>query len=239
MVQMDNHQVIAENLAASSVPGFRRNQATFESVLSPMMAGAGNTGIKGLSSPAAPQLHVTPDFTQGQLQPDGNPSHLAISGDGFFVVQLPDGSQGYTRSGSFHLNSQGELVNGEGLRLLTESGQPLTLAKPNEPFLISDSGDVSQGNNLIGKIQIASFKDANNDLHLAGNGIYGASEKATPEPMPAETTLRQGFLEGSNVNPVQEMVSMIQASRSYEANQKMLQAQDSTLDQVINKVASR
>ncbi len=240
---MENHQVIAENLAASSVPGFRRNQPSFESYLSPMVQnqsqGSANE-IPGMQPPMVPQMQVTTDFTPGQLEPDGNPTHLAISGDGFFVVGTPDGSgQGYTRNGSFHVNPQGELVTSEGWTLMTDSGQPLTLPKPGSPFTVNSTGDVSQGKDLIGKITVASFDNAPQQLSPIGDGVFVSTNGTTAGPMPADTALHQGFLESSNVNSVQEMVSMIQAARLYEANQKMLKATDGTMDQIINKLPAR
>src|SRR5690349_8934877 len=96
MAQMENHQIIAENLAASSVPGFRRNQTSFESYLNPMMKG-GDTGITNMPAPSIPQMQVNADFTPGQIEQDGNSTHIALSGEGFFVVELPNGGgQGYT-----------------------------------------------------------------------------------------------------------------------------------------------
>lgn len=247
LTQMENHRIISENLSALSVPGFRRSQTSFETYLDPNKPAGSDTSemTRVLGSkmyPAqAPMLHTTTDFSKGQLDQDHNPQHAAIEGAGFFVVEMPDGQgRGYTRDGTFHVNAQGEIVASNGWRVLGEDGQALVLPKPYQGFLIADTGDVIQQGTAVGKIQVANFKNAASDLHWAGGNFFVPNSPGVEmDPEASPTRLMQGYVERSNVNCVQEMVSMINASRAYEANQKMLQTQDSTLDQVIRQVAGR
>ncbi|MBI4024658.1 MAG: flagellar hook-basal body protein [Verrucomicrobia bacterium] len=259
LTQMENNQLIAENLAASANPGFRRMQATFEAYMNPLYPVTGEAsevirqpGAK-LWPPHAPTIRTTTNFSQGQILRDGNPLHLAISengplGNGFFAVELPnDQGIAYTRCGAFQLNTQGELVTSNGWRVMGEGGAPLVLPKPSQPIQVSDNGEISQqeitgGRQqliIVGKFQIADFKNPTQELTWAGGSYFTPSNDSVKPETAANYILVQGSLEGSNVNQVQEMVDMIQASRAYEANQKMLQAQDGTMEQVIRQVPGR
>lgn len=242
LAQMENHQVIAENLAASSVRGYRRSQGAFESYLEPSKnQGDPPPGLSesSLWPPSVPQLRTSTNFSQGGLETDGYPTHLAISGDGFFAVQRAEGGIAYTRNGAFHLNGQGELLTTDNGRVLGDGGNPIVVPKPAEPILVTDAGDIVQGGNTVGKIQIADFRNPSSSLRgLNGSYFVPNNPEEVPDSKPTGTTVHQGFLESSNVNSVQEMVSLIQATRSYEANQKMLQSQDGSLEQVI-RLANR
>jgi flagellar basal-body rod protein FlgF len=173
------------------------------------------------------------------MESDGTPTHLALAGPGFFTVELPDGKSAYTRNGAFHLNSQGELVTTDGWKLVSDGG-PITLPKPTFPISINEAGEVIQEGKNLGKLQIANFSNPSKDLKFSGGGFFEPKDNSIqPEQISGETRVLQGFLESSNVNVVSEMVSMIQASRLYEANQKILQAQDSSLETVIRQVPNK
>jgi flagellar basal-body rod protein FlgF len=237
--QMENHQVIAENLASSSVAGHRRSITSFESFLKPMMD-VNQSGTPGQGAASIPFTRPMIDFSQGQIQPDGVPTHVAISGTGFFAVELPDGrGTAYTRNGSFHLNPQGELVTMDGWRVMGAGGATLIVPKPAEPILIGDGGDISQGEGTIGKFQVSEFEDPSSQLDWIGGTYFISKGGAPTESTTATSLVKQGAVETSNVNPVHEMVSLIQATRTYEANSMMLKTQDNTLDQIIRQVGSR
>jgi flagellar basal-body rod protein FlgG len=232
LTQMENHQTIAENLASSSIPGHRRNQVMFQTIL--------NEAGQNDKITASPMMRLATDFSPGQLEADGNPMHLAITGNGFFSVQLPDSRVAYTRNGTFHLNAQGEVVTPDGLKVLNASNGILFVSKPNEPVQINEMGQVLQKGNVVGSLQISKFDDPSKKLRWIGGTYFTPHEGANrTDATPKDYSLRQGFLETSNVNPVQEMVSMIQATRMYEANQKVLQAQDSALEKVIQQASAR
>jgi flagellar basal-body rod protein FlgF len=231
LTQMDNHQVIAENIASSSVPGHRRNQVSFQALL--------NEARQNGPKMDTPMMRSATDFSQGPLETDGNPMHLAISGNGFFTIQLPDSRVAYTRNGTFHLSVQGEVVTPDGMKVLDAGGSPLVVQKPNEPVQVNELGQVLQKGNVIGRLQISKFEDNQKMQWMGGTYFIPGDGAVRADAGPSDYSLRQGFLETSNVNPVQEMVSLIQASRMYEANQKMMQAQDSALEQVIRQASSR
>jgi flagellar basal-body rod protein FlgG len=253
MNQMENHRVLSENLASVSTPGYRRTLASFESYLnpnSPASSGSGDAnpavGTQLFPSQVV-SVQSTTDFTPGEFRRDGNPQHAAISGPAFFAVEAPDGSRAYTRDGTFHLDPQGQIVTSTGWKVLGDDGQALTLPKAYQSFLISETGDIIQQGTLpgqsgtsIGKLQLTTFKNPSKDLRWVGGNYFATVDaNVQPDQEAPPSQLLQGHVENSNVNTTQEMVNMITAMRAYEANQKMLQVQDGTLDTVIRQVASR
>ena len=234
--------MMAENLAAISVPGYRRNMSSFESYMPPEMSNATGSGNApaGNRPPSVPSMRTTTDFTVSRPEADGNPTHLAISGDGFFAVEMPGRGAVYTRNGSFRLNSLGEMVTADNWRVLTDGGAPVLIPKPAVPIAINETGEIVQEGNVVGKIRRANFNNPAKNLQWVG-GTYFAPNDASAQsiPMPSDSRIMQGFLESSNVSPIQEMVAMIHATRAYEANQKALQAQDGSLEQVIRQVSLR
>lgn len=248
MTQMENHQIIAENLGAAAVPGYRRSVASFESFLpksaksDQLTVGAPKESYQ--SNPSyqitVPNIRASTDFSTGRFEQDGNPTHYAIAGNAFFAVQMPDNSTGYTKNGSFCLNSEGVLSTEDGWPVLSSEGNPISIRKPSLPFDVSESGEVFQEGQPQGKIQMATFANPSKDLKWWGGRFFvPTSDKVEVDTSETGSRLMKGYLESSNVNVVHEMVSMIQAMRLYESNQKMLQAQDSSLEQTIRQVPTR
>lgn len=193
------------------------------------------------------------DFTDGELQQTENPFDLALVGEGFFVVDTPYGER-FTRNGSFILGPEGLLVTKEGYPVLGENG-PISLKENN--FVIDESGVVYQNaafaddpNRLvtmtentwdetvqIDRLQLVSFRELRY-LRKQGSSLWidtedsGDARRLVGDDRP---TVLQGYLEGSNVNPVREMVELIEVNRSYEASQKVVQSQDQATDQLINR----
>jgi flagellar basal-body rod protein FlgF len=241
LTQMNNHQTIAENLSGASTPGYRRNQIAFESFLkassSPKPTNpTASSPDKGSMLPARiPTTQVGTDYTQGLLVEDSNPHHVALVGPGFFAVELPDNQGiGYTRNGSLHINSLGEIVTNDGWSVQKDGGGPLTVPKPSVGIKINELGEIVQEGSVIGKFQVGHFSDPEAMLNGIGGGLYVVKDPSIlPEAVPVETRIVQGSLESSNVNSIQEMIAMMQATRAYEANQKMMQAQDGVLEQII------
>ncbi|MDD2708766.1 MAG: flagellar hook-basal body protein [Verrucomicrobiae bacterium] len=247
IAQMDNYRVIAENLAASTVNGYRKNNASFESYMNPSPPQTGNTDTTSMLGDRLyptqhPVTRTVTDFSNGTVEQDYNPLHVALKGKGFFAIEIPD-KQGtvYTRDGAFSINAQNELVASNGWRVLGDDGSAIVLPKPNLPVMIHETGDVAQAGQNIGKIKIANFKEPEKELAwVGGNHFKPVNPEAKPETNdPSTYNLMQGYVEKSNVNVLQEMVSLVQATRLYEANQKILQAQDSSMDTVIRQVSSR
>jgi len=223
-------EVIANNLANVNTTGFKRDNAFANELIS-----ASQIFRDGTTDPTEQDVseETMTDFSQGVLQETGNPLDLAVSGQGFFGVQSRDGVK-LTRDGSFTISTDGTLVTRNGDPVIGTAGsikiddiQQLQ----NSQLVIDRDGVVKAGNKIYGQIQILSPDDLNN-LAKAGQNSYSVkTETILKEVDPSATSIRQGFLEGSNVNPIDEMVAMIQIQSNFEAGQKAIQSQDTTLGQ--------
>ena len=163
---------------------------------------------------------------------------MAISGHGFFQLQMPDGTTGYTRDGSFHPDAQGQLVNANGIPL----SPPISVPQGTRDITIANDGTVTvsiagqDGVTQIGQIQLATFQNAAG-LDPQGQNVFketdasGAPTASTPG-MNGAGMIQQGYLETSNVNVVEELVSMIQTQRAYEINSKAIQTSDQMLARI-------
>jgi len=241
--QMD---VISNNLANVSTSGFKRSRAVFEDLLYQTLRQPGAQSSQQTQLPSGLQLGtgVRPVateriFTQGNLQQTSNSKDLAINGDGFFQVLLPDGTAAYTRDGSFQVDNQGQLVTSSGFVI-----QPAISIPPNtQSITVGRDGTVSvtQGGvaapTQVGAIQLTNFINPAG-LESKGENLYvetGASGNPstnTPGSNGAGTLL-QGYVETSNVNVVEELVNMIQTQRAYEINSKAI----TTSDQMLQRLA--
>jgi flagellar basal-body rod protein FlgG len=241
--QMD---VIANNLANVSTNGFKRSRAVFEDLLYQNIRQPGAQSSQQTQLPSGLQLGtgVRPvaterNFTQGNLQQTGNNKDVAIQGDGFFQVLLPDGTTAYTRDGSFQVNSQGQLVTSSGYTV-----QPaITIPADVTSMTIGRDGTVSitQASNAtatqVGTLQLSTFTNPAG-LMAKGENLYvetsasGTANNVTPGTN-GSGTLSQGYVETSNVNVVEELVNMIQTQRAYEINSKAI----TTSDQMLQKLA--
>lgn len=168
---------------------------------------------------------------QGIARNTGNTLDLALSGEGFFVVNTANGLR-YTRNGAFTLNADRELVTTTGDKVLGTNG-PIRLngTKNN----VDEAGNVYSDDVLVDRLRVVTFSD-NGVLEKQGDSYFKPS--GAVQELPAKGIVQQGFLEGANVNSVSEMVALINVFRSYEANQKMIQVQDETLGKAVNEVGS-
>jgi flagellar basal-body rod protein FlgF len=172
------------------------------------------------------------DFQQGILQETKRPLDFAIEGEGFFTIQLPNGEHAYTRDGSFRLNAYGELTTKEGYLVLSDNGESIPLG--TEDITADEYGGIILPNGEFFNLGIVTFADVQN-LHRVGDNLY--TIEAGEEPLIGGAyALKQGFLEGSNVNPLEELVKMIEITRSFESNQRAVQAMDETLGKAVNEV---
>jgi flagellar basal-body rod protein FlgG len=242
--QQLNLNTIANNLANVNTPGFKRSKIEFQDLLyqkpraSGSDSGGGNlvpTGIEvGNGSRVAATSKV---FTQGQLTNTGEKLDIAIQGDGFFEVQRPDGTIGYTRDGSFKLNAQGQVVTIDGMPIL--SGMQQIPAGAN--VSVSEDGQVtvqtSTGNTTF-RLTLTRFANPAGLRSMGGNIYEETGASGTPETgAPGENGFGrtiQGYIEASNVNIVEEMVALIVAQRAYEINSKSVQSSDEMLQNVAN-----
>lgn len=176
---------------------------------------------------------VFTNFAQGQLQNTGNPLDLALEGKGFMCIETPEGER-YTRNGEFTRNSEGYLVTKEGNMVLGEKG---TIQINGQNSSINEKGEVLVDGALVDKLKLVDFKDYEL-LRKEGDGLIKVADEIDVQENQIETKsiLRQGYIEGSNVNSVREMVDMITMLRSFEANQKLMKAHDEMLGKSVNEL---
>ncbi|MBF0282211.1 MAG: flagellar basal-body rod protein FlgG [Zetaproteobacteria bacterium] len=242
--QATNVDVISNNLANANTTGFKRSRAHFQDLMYMQMKlvgsqdGAGNqtpTGIQvGLGVKTAGVEKV---FTQGSYQNTNNDFDLAIEGKGFFQVQMPDGTMGYTRSGTFSLDGNGQLVTQDGYPLQPAINIPADATAVNVAADGSVSVQQAGGlNTVVGQITLANFTNSGG-LMAMGHSIFqetlasGAAVVGAPAAN-GIGSIAQGMLETSNVNAVEEMVGLIAAQRAYEMNSKAVTAADEMMQSV-------
>jgi flagellar basal-body rod protein FlgG len=171
------------------------------------------------------------DFTQGSLQKTGNQLDFALSGEGFFRVQVGDEIQ-YTRAGNFLVDTTGTLVAQDGHPILVEGG-PLVVP-PGASLSTDPSGMISVNGEPVGAFDLATFQDLG-ALERVGSNFYRAADGAAEMP-PGDLTVQQGYIEKGNVEVVTEMVQMIETQRAYDMYAKVLQGTDSLDRNMITKV---
>ncbi len=223
-LNLDN---IAHNLANSSTAGFRRRRLQFQDLLYQSLVAPGAAATQQTTFPSE-IIQQQGDFNQ-----TGNPLDLTIQGSGFFQMQLPTGEIAYTRSGAFHLDSTGIIVDSQGNQL-----QPaITIPSSATNITVGSDGTVSvlipgqQQAQQVGSIQLATFANSGG-LSSIGNNYFlettasGNPIVGTPGGTEGLGTVQQGVLENSNVDVVGEFIQMILAQRSYEANSRVVHAAD-------------
>ena len=244
-----NIDVISNNLANVSTSGFKKSRAEFQDLLYETLRPAGVASSETSEVPVGIQVGhgtrpsaVNRIFIQGDFQQTKNELDLAIEGDGFFQVIQANGDTAYTRDGSFKLDNEGRIVNSDGFLLEPE------ITVPNNTIAISIAIDgtvsVLQSGQAepteIGTIQLARFVNPAG-LHSIGRNLYIPTAASGDEILGTAGedgfgTIAQGYLEGSNVSVVEEMVNMIVAQRAYETNSKVIQASDEMLQMANNVV---
>ncbi|MBX9959795.1 MAG: flagellar basal-body rod protein FlgG [Burkholderiaceae bacterium] len=237
--------VISNNLANSSTNGFKRSHAVFEDLIYQNLRQSGSATSEQSQLPTGLQVGLgvrtvatSRNFTQGSLQQSGNNLDVAIQGNGFFQITMPDGTINYTRDGAFQVNAQGQIVTNNGLPV----ANGITVPANATSLSISADGNVTAtipgqvAPQPIGTIALASFINPAG-LEPRGQNLY-AETAASGQPntgTPGSNglgQLMQGFVETSNVNVVQELVTMIQVQRAYEMNSKAIQTSDQMLQKL-------
>ncbi len=239
--QQLNMDVIANNLANVNSSGFKKSRADFQDILYQTTKDAG-TGVGGEQVPTGVQVGlgarvaaVQKIFTTGDFMQTENELDLAIEGAGFFQVQLPDGNEAYTRSGSLKKDSTGRLVTSDGFPIIPE----VVIPEGATAISIGSSGNVEvllDGENFTQEVGIIELIRFGNPMGLKslGRNLY-AETPTTGAPIAGTPgtegfgTLSQGFIEGSNVNIMEEMVNMIAGQRAYEVNSKTIKTADEML----------
>ncbi len=241
---------IANNLANVNTTGFKRSRVTFQDLLYETLQGPRLVNFQNVEAMGPVQLgrgvRVVGNarvHSQGALEPTQRMTDIAISGQGFFMVQMPDDTVAYTRDGTFTIADTGALVTQQGYAVLGLNQSPIIVPSGLVgDFSIASTGQVSVGQNgetiPVGEIGLTRFMNPSGLESLGGN-LYGRTDAAGDGIVgaPLESgfgELVQGFLETSNVEIVQEMVDMIAAQRAYEVNSKAIQTAEEMIQNAIN-----
>ncbi|MBN4056918.1 flagellar hook-basal body protein [bacterium AH-315-J21] len=220
-------EVIANNIANASTPGFKK-----DSVFMSELSKAQVNNLPGKSDWERPMLdQVYTDYGQGSLDQTGNPLDIAIDGPGFFVTQDSSGDSALTRDGVFTRDALGFMVTTDGDMVLSDSG-PILL--PPGDVSVADDGVVSVDGAEISRLNVVTVEDPTT-LVKVRPGKYQIPE-GVELTSAVNFAVRQGFVEGSNVDVVMQMVEMISSYRNYEADSKALQTQDESLGRLISEV---
>jgi flagellar basal-body rod protein FlgG len=240
--QQTQLDVISNNLANVSTNGYKNTRAVFEDLLYQTLRQPGAASSQQTTIPSGLMLgtgvrtiateHI---FTQGSLQQTQNPLDIAINGQGFFQIQMPDGTLAYTRDGSFQRDSTGQVVTSSGYPVspaITIPSNALTITVSRDGIVsITQPGTATT--TQVGTVQLASFVNVGG-LQSVGENLYvETSSSGTPTPNTPGTNgtglLNQGYVETSNVNVAEELVNMIQTQRAYEMNSKVVSTSDQML----------
>ncbi|ABD81468.1 flagellar basal-body rod protein FlgG [Saccharophagus degradans] len=240
---------IANNLANASTVGFKRDRAVFEDLLYQIQRQPGAQTTEETQLPSGLQLGTgvrvvgtQKQFTPGSLQVTGQSLDVAIDGRGFIPVLQPDGTVSYTRDGQFHLDGQGQVVNASGLLI-----QPaITIPDNAETVTIGTDGVVSASVRgepapvVLGNLQIVDFVNPAGLQAIGGNLFLETASSGNPiQGTPGENglgSIKQGMLENSNVDIVEEMVNMITTQRAYEMNSKVVSTSDQMLQFITQNI---
>ena len=247
IAQQLNLDVIANNLANVNTTGFKKSKADFQDLMYQVIEEPGTTANQQGTSPTGIQVGlgvrpaaVSKIHSQGDFESTSNPFDLALEGDGFFQITLPNGELRYTRSGAFKMDETGIMVNSDGYQL----SPTITIPSDAIGVTISSDGIVSVRQpgsttlSQVGQIQTARFQNPAG-LRANGRNLFEETEASGAATLgtPGDTglgTIAQGYLESSNVSVVEEIVSMVTGQRAYEANSKVIQTADNILSTAIN-----
>ncbi|MEY4616127.1 MAG: flagellar basal-body rod protein FlgF [Pseudomonadota bacterium] len=254
MAQNLRLETVANNLANVNTPGFKKDTQIFKEYLT-----ANEKPPSVIQTPKVPasiesfydmqggdksfvdSAGTYSDFSQGGLKATGNALDLALDGKGFFEIASPRGVK-FTRNGSFSIDGQGQLVNKEGWPVLKRAEPGVT---PDQRVIkipvgaklnVNENGEILFDGEVAAQISVIDLLDPDS-LQKEGNSVFGLKENMNPQlTNVVNPQLRQGFVETSNVNIIQEMTDMISATRLFESSQKAIQAYDSMADKLVNVV---
>ena len=229
-------EVIANNMANSDTVGFKQDvpsfQARFSEAIQRGLASPGDQSINNIGG-GVKMYGVATNFSGGQFSSTGKDLDFAIAGDGFFHVQNDDGKVYLSRAGDFSIDATGRLVTSEGQFPILDQQDSEILINPDLPWYVTQDGFLVQdgGAKAIGLSQPKSL----DEMQKVGNNMFRPLGKIEPVPL-EERDIRQGYLELSGANQINQMMAMIEATRGFEANSRMIQAQDSAIGTLVGRV---
>lgn len=261
--QQRKTEIITNNMANANTPGFKSDQSTIRSFPDMLMSAVGKTNIpteNGLSFGQIQQIgsvntgvylqETLANYTQGSIYETSQTTDIALIngamptdeesgqvGTIFFRLEHPDGGEAYTRNGNFTLDGEGFLVNAQGLYVLSADGERIQL--PNDQFNLTEEGNILVNDQLAATVGI-SFSENPNTLVKQDNGLYrsidGTDLPSAFEQAGVTFSMQQSYLEGSNVDSAQSMTDLLTAYRAFEANQKVLQAYDKSMEKAVTEI---
>jgi len=219
-----NMDIVANNIANMNTSGFRGQNPVFEEYISNPTNG--DDPLSFVSDYGQYQMS-----DPGPLRQTGNELDVALVGDGFISVQMPDGGTGYTRDGSFHLRSDGTLVTSSDMPVMGDGGI-IVLPTDSAHISIDENGVISDNDGPVSKLGVVEFANIQT-LEPAGHNAYTCPESGVE---PKNTTVSQGFIEGSNVKPVTEMTRMIEIMRNFQSTQNILKSEHDRMREAVQKL---
>ena len=244
---------IANNVANANTPGFKKDQLAFKEYLAVLEKGGEDINLPNKTWSPEDFYHTHgnensfvsidgtyTDFSQGSLIPTGGPLDVAIRGKGFFEIETPNGPR-FTRRGNFSVSNEGRLITDQGYHVLSKQegpGQEIAsryILIPDRRVSINADGEIFDPAGVVGKIGITEFKD-HKALKKEGNSMFINPDIENINLSENKTKLFQGFIEQSNVNIINEMSSLIKASRNFESIQKVIKTYDSMAEKSVNNL---
>lgn len=263
IAQQRKTEILTNNMGNANTPGFKADQSTIRSFPDMLMSAKGTTNIptqKGLNLSELKQIgalntgiylqETLANYTQGSIYETNLTTDIALidgaiprneqtgkSGAIFFRLQHPEGGETYTRNGNFTLDGQGYLVNSSGLYVLDENGQQIQL--PNDDFQLTENGGIYVNGAQVATIGV-SFSANPDELIKQDNGLFRTIDGTNLPTAYGQDgltfSMKQSYLEGSNVDSAQTMTDLLTAYRAFEANQKVLQAYDRSMEKAVNEI---
>ena len=227
--------VIARNISAANIPGFRKEAVTFDGIAFGSTTFGSNPARQIAQSSISPLPHSVLSFQTGEIRQTQDPHEFAIEGSGFFRLQRPDGEYVYTRDGQFRISAEGQLVSKQGFPVSGESG-PIQLLIDQGPITIDVEGRVKQRDQEIGVLSVYDFADPSLLQRSIGGFVTDPNRPLYPQ-VAAASRVHQGYLEQSNVSAVREMVDLVTVSNALQANQKLIQSLDGVMERSIQMLA--
>lgn len=261
--QQRKTEIITNNMANANTPGFKSDQSTIRSFPDMLLTAVGSTNLPTDNKLSIAQLQqigsvnagvylqeTLANYTQGSIYETSQKTDVALingamptdeesgqMGTIFFRLEHPEGGEAYTRNGNFTLDGQGYLVNAQGLYVLSAEGERIQL--PNDQFNLTQEGNIVVNDELAASLGV-SFSANPNALVKQDNGLYrtidGTDLPSAFEQEGVSFSMQQSYLEGSNVDSAQSMTDLLTAYRAFEANQKVLQAYDKSMEKAVNEI---
>lgn len=224
-------EVIANNIANTATTGFKAERMLFAEQLS---GRATNPGVRNGERVAFVSIAGTQrDARDGGMIATGNPFDLTINGPGYFTVETPGGPR-YTRDGRFRVDGEGQIVNPEGMPLLDDSGRPIRVRSGETRIEVTRNGRITSETGEIGRLRLVRFED-DQALRQQGGNLFAAD--TDPQPVDARTEIVQGGIEGSNVQSVVEVTTMIELMRRYQSAAKLVENEHERQRKAIERLA--